>query len=72
MTNNNNTHGLSKSSEQLNDQINLLKGIYDELGEFNHIYQERMFENLIPSQIKKTIVYSISMTTLTSIYSSLS
>jgi hypothetical protein len=59
--NNNNTHGLSKSSEQLNDQINLLKGIYDELGEFNHIYQERMFEQLIPSQIKKTIIHLSSI-----------
>ena len=39
----------------------LLRGLYDELGEFNHIYQERMFENLIPTQIRKTIVHLSSV-----------
>ena len=45
------------------DMIKILNGLYDKLGEFNHIYQERMFENLIPSQIKKTIIH-LSSTTL--------
>ena len=39
----------------------LLKGIYDELGEFNHVYQERMYENLFPTQIRKTIVHLSSI-----------
>ena len=39
----------------------LLRGLYDELGEFNHIYQERLFESLIPTQIKKTIVHLSSV-----------
>jgi len=44
------------------DMIKILNGLYDKLGEFNHIYQERMFENLIPSQIKKTIIHLSSRT----------
>ena len=43
------------------DMIKILNGLYDKLGEFNHIYQERMFENLIPSQIKKTIIHLSSI-----------
>ena len=39
----------------------LLRGLYDELGEFNHIYQERLFESLIPTQIRKTIVHLSSV-----------
>ena len=42
-------------------QTRLLQGIYDELGEFNHIYQERLFESLIPSQMIKTIVHLSSI-----------
>ena len=42
-------------------QIRLLQGIYDELGEFNHIYQERLFESLIPSQMIKTIIHLSSI-----------
>jgi len=41
-------------------QLELLKGIYDELGELNHIYQERMFEDFIPSQIKKSNIHLYS------------
>ena len=39
----------------------LLQGIYDELGEFNHIYQEKLFEELVPTQIKKTIIHLSSI-----------
>mgnify|MGYP003688859725 CR=1 FL=1 len=39
----------------------LLQGIYDELGEFNHIYQEKLFESLVPTQIKKTIIHLSSI-----------
>ena len=39
----------------------LLRGLYDELGEFNHVYQEKLFENLIPTQIKKTISHLSSI-----------
>ena len=60
----NDSHGLSQDSQLLLDNratqgkmVTLLKGIYDELGEFNHIYQERMFENLIPTQMNKTIIH---------------
>ena len=42
-------------------QTRLLRGLYDELGEFNHIYQERLFETLIPTQIRKTIVHLSSV-----------
>lgn len=38
-----------------------LDKIYSELSEFNHIYQERLFEKLIPSQIKKTIIHLSSI-----------
>ena len=34
----------------------LLKGIYDELGEFNHVYQERMYENLFPTGHLNTFI----------------
>ena len=47
--------------KQQESQTRLLRGLYDELGEFNHIYQERLFENLIPTQIKKTIVHLSSV-----------
>jgi len=43
------------------NQSILLQGIYDELGEFNHIYQERMFEQILPSQIRKTIIHLSSI-----------
>ena len=41
--------------------IKLLEGIYNELGEFNHIYQERMYENLFPTQMRKIIVHLSSI-----------
>ena len=43
------------------NMVNILNELYDKLGEFNHIYQERMFENLIPSQIRKTIIHLSSI-----------
>ena len=43
------------------ETLQLLKGLYNEFGEFNHIYKEIMFENLIPSQIKKTIIHLSSI-----------
>lgn len=67
---NNNSREISKSGSELVDsqsifqqrnQTRLLRGLYDELGEFNHIYQERLFESLIPTQIKKTIVHLSSV-----------
>ena len=68
MRNNNDSHDLSKDSKLLLDKyatqgkmVTLLKGIYDELGEFNHIYQERIFEQLIPSQMRKTIIHLSSI-----------
>lgn len=64
----NNNRGIGKSAEwienhtnMLNRNTKLLEGLYDELGEFNHIYQERLFETLIPTQIKKTIVHLSSV-----------
>lgn len=71
-TDQNDIHGLSQMTEKLiNDRqedkkytknmIKILNGLYDKLGEFNHIYQERMFENLIPSQIRKTIIHLSSI-----------
>lgn len=64
----NDSHGLSQDAQLLLDNnkkqgkmITLLKGIYDELGEFNHIYQEKMFENLIPTQMNKTIIHLSSI-----------
>lgn len=71
--NNNNINNLGSSGTDLINENNenilnslssnerLLKGLYDELGEFNHIYQERLFESLIPSQIKKTIIHLSSI-----------
>lgn len=38
-----------------------LDKIHTELSEFNHIYQERLFEKLIPSQMKKTIIHLSSI-----------
>jgi len=63
---NNNSVGIGASSaeyisEGTDKQVKLLQGLYDELGEFNHIYQERLFENLIPSQISKTIIHLSSI-----------
>ena len=63
---NNNSVGIGASgasyiNDQGDKQVQLLQGLYDELGEFNHIYQERMFENLIPSQIRKTIIHLSSI-----------
>ena len=67
---NNNGREIGKSGSELVDtesifqqrnQTRLLQGIYDELGEFNHIYQERLFESLIPSQIIKTIIHLSSI-----------
>ena len=49
------------SNEELKDQTKMLEGLYKELGEFNHIYQERLFETLIPTQIRKTIVHLSSV-----------
>jgi len=45
--------------------LKVLQGIYDELGEFNHIYQERMFEQIMPSQILKTIIHLSSINNTT-------
>ena len=67
---NNNDREIGKSGSELVDnesifqqrnQTRLLQGIYDELGEFNHIYQERLFESLIPSQMIKTIIHLSSI-----------
>ena len=38
-----------------------LDKIHTELSEFNHIYQERLFEKLIPTQMKKTIIHLSSI-----------
>jgi len=64
--NQNNSTGIGQTSAsyiqgESKKQVKLLQGLYDELGEFNHVYQERMFENLIPSQIKKTIIHLSSI-----------
>ena len=70
--NQNDFYGLSQITNKLindrredkkytKDMIKILNGLYDKLGEFNHIYQERMFENLIPSQIRKTIIHLSSI-----------
>jgi len=70
MRNGNNNRNLSLDSSSLvsaslvkgqNAHTRLLRGLYDELGEFNHIYQERLFESLIPTQIKKTIAHLSSV-----------
>jgi len=52
---------ISDLTDTHDKMIKLLEGIYDELGEFNHIYQERMFENLIPTQMRKTILHLSSI-----------
>ena len=65
----NDSHGLSKDAEKLFDRtvesqvnmVTLLQGIYNELGEFNPIYQEKMFEKLIPTQMNKTIIHLSSI-----------
>ena len=49
------------NESELKDQTKLLEGLYEELGEFNHIYQERLFENLVPTQMRKTIIHLSSV-----------
>lgn len=58
---NSNNNDFYLSSEELKDQTKLLEGLYEELGEFNHVYQEKLFEELVPTQMRKTIIHLSSV-----------
>ena len=60
--NNNNTDNLlTELITTMNSQAEKLDKIYEEISEFNHIYQERLFEELMPSQMTKTILHLSSI-----------
>jgi hypothetical protein len=58
---NNNNNNFYLTNKQLNDQTQVIGKIYEEISEFNHIYQERLFEDLVPTQIRKTIIHLSSV-----------
>jgi len=61
VTNNSTNNDFYLSDRQLNNQTKILKGLYEEISEFNHIYQERLFEDLVPTQMRKTIIHLSSV-----------
>ena len=58
---NKNSPNFYLNESQLSDQTAVIGKIYEEFSEFNHIYQERLFENLVPTQIRKTIIHLSSV-----------
>ena len=61
INNNNNELLLNQLLTTMNNQVEQLDKIYEIFNEFNHIYQERMFEELMPSQMTKTIIHLSSI-----------